>query len=357
MQKRLTRIREYLEKHQVDAILCEEPTMLYWLTGLIVSAGVCLITRTEERLIVDSRYFERADKESPIPVMLQKADLLQDLLSEFSPARIGFDSHHTTFAQYEAWNKAAGESDLVAIPHLFHQIREIKDAAELQALTEAAKLGSRGFDYGATLLREGITEMEVAREIELFWRREGGEKAAFEPIIAFGANSSMPHYRAGETRLKHGMNVLMDIGVTLNHYQSDMTRVLFFGTPNPKILEIYEIVLQAQLAALDLCKPGSTTEGIDAAARGVIEGAGYGDLFTHSLGHGVGLDIHEHPFLRPKKSDKETLVSEGMVFTIEPGIYLPDEGGIRIEDTVVITKSGHLNLTDRSKELMVIHLG
>jgi len=356
MHNRLAHIQSELSNRGLDGMLVEDSTMFYYLTGLKVSAGICLVTLDKALVIVDSRYLETAKRESPFPAHLREGNTLKELLSSLKLAAVGFDSNHSTYAQFEAWKEANGGAPLQGIAGLFHEMRQIKDEKELQLLREAAALGSKGYDYGVELLREGITEAEVAREIELFWKKEGAEGTGFDPIIAFGRNSSMPHYRAGDVTLKKGMPVLIDIGVTLNQYQSDMCRVVFFGDPDPRMLEIYPVVLEAQEAALQLCRPGVTTESLDAAAREVIEKAGFGDFFTHSLGHGVGLDVHEQPYLRTKKDKKETVIQEGMVFTIEPGIYLPDIGGIRIEDCVAITHDGYENLTNRPKELTFITL-
>jgi Xaa-Pro aminopeptidase len=356
MQQRLKEIQKQLKERDFDALICEDTTMFFYLTGLSVSAGICLVTQEEAHILVDSRYAESAKSHSDFPVLLKKSDTLEKLLSSLPIKKIAFDSEQSTYAQYQSWIKSAKQASLTPVDGLFQEIRMIKDSRELEALTQAAKLGSQGFDYGVELLREGITEEEVAREIELFWRKKGGEGAAFEPIIAFGAGSSMPHYRAQGKKLKQGMSVLMDIGVTLNHYHSDMTRVVFFGEPGPQILEIYEIVIRAQAAALAKCSPAYTLQDIDRAARKVIDESGFGDLFTHSLGHGIGLEVHEQPYFRTKEKGVEDAVKAGMVFTIEPGIYLPSVGGVRIEDTVLITESGHLNLTNRSKELTVISL-
>jgi len=204
------------------------------------------------------------------------------------------------------------------------------------------------------MLKEGISENELAIELEIFWKRRGSKAIAFDPIIAFGSNSSMPHYRVGQRKLNTGEAVLIDIGVNLNHYHSDMTRVVFFGDPDPKIASIYEIVLKAQELALENCRPGTPIAELDASARTYIEQKGYGENFTHSLGHGVGLEIHELPLIRSQSPGADTQLEEGMVVTIEPGIYLPGIGGVRIEDTVAITRDGYENLTNRSKELSII---
>lgn len=233
-------------------------------------------------------------------------------------------------------------------------MRRVKDKQEIRLLGKAANLGTEGFHYVCSKLTEGITEQELAIALEIFWKEKGSQGLAFSPIIAFGKNSSMPHHRAGATKLQSGDIVLIDIGVLLDYYHSDMTRCVFFGPPQKKLIEIYEIVRQAQEMALAMCRPGVLIEELDRAARSYIASKGHQEHFTHGLGHGVGLQIHEGPSLSQKSADKTLPLEEGMVITIEPGIYLPEIGGVRIEDTVVITDKGHKNLTKAAKTQLVI---
>lgn len=330
-----------------DALLVDEAVDLYYLTGLQLSAGVLVVHAEGAHLLVDSRYYELAQKQASCDVVLtDKMPLPQFLATPLlgSIKTIGFDSDHTPYSRFQTWQETLGRT-LVPLKHPLAHLRMIKDAEEVELLRQAAALGVQGYDFVCTLLKEGISEAEIALELELFWKRRGSRGLAFEPIIAFGANGSMPHYRAGSTILKKGTSVLIDIGVNLAHYHSDMTRVVYFGEPHPKIKEIYAIVAQAQEKALALCRPGVNIGELDAAARGYIAEKGYGEYFSHSLGHGVGLEIHEAPTLRNQPPFKDMKLEVGMVITIEPGIYLPGIGGVRLEDTVVITPQGHENLT------------
>lgn len=215
-------------------------------------------------------------------------------------------------------------------------------------MREAAELGCQGFDYIVSLLKENVQESDLALALEFYWRKKGAQGVAFDPIIAFGENSALPHYRAQEVRLKNNQIVLMDIGVRYRHYHSDMTRVVFKGEVEDELLKIRDIVEEASMRALSILKPGVSIAEVDLAARSYIESKGYGPYFTHSLGHGVGLQIHEFPFLR--KSSPHNL-QEGMVITIEPGIYLPKLGGVRLEDTVSITATGFENFTTRPRQI------
>jgi Xaa-Pro aminopeptidase len=247
-----------------------------------------------------------------------------------------------------------GTLNLTPLKQPLREIRQIKDPLEQKLLKSAAQIGSMGFDHIVGLLKEGILEKELACELKQFWLKHGGEKVSFEPIIAFGENSSMPHYRAGSSVLKKNQIVLIDCGVIVNHYNSDMTRTIFYGSPDEEFLKIYSTVLEAQQKAIEALKPGKLTKEIDLIARDVIDEKGYGLRFNHGLGHGVGLEIHELPVLKSQNVDCKTYLEEGMVITIEPGIYIPGWGGVRIEDTVLITKNSYEILTTTPKELMIV---
>lgn len=356
---RLKNLQNRFQELQIDLLLIEDLIDIYYLTGLNLSAGKLLVSLKGACLIVDNRYFELCQKASPFPVLTDPPNLEVHLASpDFSYVKaLGFDSDKTTYKNYQQLEKLienVGKSTqnphllkLFPIDNPLKSLRAIKDHEEIALLREAAILGSLGFDYVCSLLKEGISEKEIALELEIFWKRRGGKTVAFEPIIAFGANSSMPHYRAGDQKLMKGDIVLIDIGVNYRHYHSDMTRIAFFGNANPQLLSIHALVQKAQQAALAHCRPGILVGELDRIARDIIASHGYGQNFTHSLGHGVGLQIHEFPTIKNIPPFKDTILKSGMVITIEPGIYLPNLGGVRIEDTVVITEDGYENLTKR----------
>lgn len=365
-KQRIKHLQKILPELSCDAIIIDDPINLYYLTGLQLSSGSLLLQSNDAHLLVDGRYFESAKKTSPVPVVLSDRDqkALQTLFEQAnsSVAKLGFNSESTTYKSYLELQatlnllhkKSHKYLSLIPLENPVKSLRSIKTDSEFSDLREAAKLGSEGFDFVCSQLKEGISEIELASELEIFWKRRGAKGPAFEPIIAFGANSSMPHYRAGSARLKKGDCVLIDIGVNLHHYNSDMTRVVFFGKPSPKMLEIYSVVQQAQQAALNLCRPGTPIGELDQTARKVMANYGYEEYFTHSLGHGIGLEVHEWPLLRNSLPYKDLPLAEGMAITIEPGIYLPNIGGIRIEDTILITSHGHENLTNRPKEPLIL---
>lgn len=363
-KQRIKRLQQFLIASHVDALLIDNPTNLFYLTELELSAGNLLISQNKAHLFVDSRYFEACKNQCALPVsLLQEGALEKALVTKNFGAIVilGFDSDATSYNKTLELRKLARrvassrnndlKISLRPLESPVKMLRAVKDDEEISILKRAASLGSEGFDYVCNLLKAGITEVEVATELEIFWKRRGSKGLAFESIIAFGANSSMPHYKPGNVKLKKGDPVLIDIGVNLRHYHSDMTRVPFFGKPSKKMQEIYTIVLEAQEEALKLCTPGTKISDLDAAARAVIADHGYAKNFTHSLGHGIGLDVHELPFIR---GNSKTILEPGMVITIEPGIYLSGIGGVRIEDTVVITETSHENLTNRPKSPLIL---
>jgi len=361
--KRLENIQKLLKECSCDALLVDDAINLFYMTGLDLSAGKLLIDTRTAHLFVDGRYFELCSKKSPFPVLLAETHPLHEqlILPDFSFIKaIAFDSENTSHKKFielsaviEKTQKHAHNKrkfTLVPLDNPIQHLRMIKDVQEIDDLRQAGKLGSEGFDYACSILKEGITEKEVACELDIFWKKSGGRKVAFESIIAFGVNGSMPHYRGGDVKLQKNQAVLIDIGVDYKYYNSDMTRMAFFGKAPEQISIIHTIVQHAQRHAMDLCKPGSLIGDIDAAARSFIESQGYGENFTHGLGHGVGLEVHELPVVKNKPPFASVVLQEGMVLTIEPGIYLPGVGGVRIEDTVVITESGYESLTNRSTD-------
>jgi len=345
---RLKRLRELLSVTACDALLIENPIDLLYLTGLHLSAGHLVVGLQDSCLIVDGRYYEKSCQQSLYPVELLEKSKLKDWLQHTHLTCLGFDQEKTSYQRYVTLNTFIHEKkikEVIPLTPLVQQLRLIKDQQEIDLLRKAAKLGYAGYEYIASLLEEGITESELALKLEFFWKTHGAQRLAFESIIAFGVNSSMPHYRAGTYALKLDQIVLMDIGLVLNDYHSDMTRVVYFGQPSKKLEEIQQVVQDAKDLALSHCRPGVLIGHLDQIARDHIQSKGYGDYFTHSLGHGIGLEVHEIPTIRQTGASSTLLLQPGMVITIEPGIYLPGIGGIRLEDTIVITETSYENLT------------
>ncbi len=337
---RLIRLQSFFKTWKADGCLIENPLDLFYLTGLQLSLGILVVLPTKAKLFVDGRYIEFAKKNSPFPVEL----LSQDAVSAFlRPVRtLVFDSSGTTVLRHEQLKKLHSKV-LMGVPQPLKELRLIKDAAELKLMKQSAALVWKGFEHIRKSLKVGVTEKELALSFEIFCRKHGAEKLSFDPIIAFGKNTAYPHYRAGDVKLKKDQLVLIDIGVVVDRYHSDMTRTVFFGKPDPRLVLLETVVKKAHAAALKLCKSGTKVGDLDKAARQVIEKAGLQELILHSLGHGIGLETHEFPRLKYKGEDQNTLLQEGMVITIEPGLYLPGVGGIRYEDTIVITPKGYTN--------------
>jgi Xaa-Pro aminopeptidase len=334
---RISQLQNAFKDWNVKGCLVENPLDLFYLTGLQLSLGALVVLPQKTQLFVDGRYIEFAKKHSPVPVQL---------LTQFNAfirplSSLAFDSQ-TTSVERESQLKKLSDS-WVPIPLLLKQIRSIKDAGELKAMKKSAQLLWKGFEHIRRSLKAGVTEKELALSFELYCRKHGAERLAFDPIVAFGKNSAYPHYRAGDAKLKKNDIVLIDIGVVVDKYHSDMTRTLFWGKADPRLVLLDSTVKKAHAAALALCKSGAKVGSLEKAACQVIEKAGLQEMILHSLGHGIGLETHEFPRIKYQGEDKDVILREGMVITIEPGLYLPGVGGIRHEDTIVITPNGYKN--------------
>lgn len=344
---RIQKVQSSLPSWNVDAILIGCPIDLKYLTGLDMSAGKLLITKQAPFLLVDSRYLEKCQKGTSIEVILDTPEQRSALFERLGALpRIGFDSRTTSYATFLDWQKMVPSgTTLMSLDAPMQRVRACKDPTEIAAIRASALLTVEGLHFLRSKIQVGVTERELARALERFWLEKGADGSAFEPIIAFAEHSSMPHWRSSDTPLKPDSVVLIDIGVTLNGYASDMTRMLFFGRPPEEIVAIHEIVLRAQRKAINAVCPGISVAALDRIARELIAEAGYGPHFLHRLGHGVGMEIHEYPSLTGDAAAESRLLAPGMVITIEPGIYLSGLGGVRIEDTVLVTETGHEELT------------
>lgn len=346
--KRIKKVQKALKSFGGDALIVQNSADLFYLTGIELSSGTLVILQDAARLFVDGRYVEKCKNFGAVDAVLTMPGDIAAYCKKCTS--VGFDADATTYRAYTALLDV--KKSLIPLHKPVEKIRAVKEAGEIKAMERAAKLCMKGFDFLCGQIRTGVSEKALARSLEIFWLSNGGQKLSFDPIIAFGKNSSMPHYRPQDTKLKVGDVVLLDIGVVLDGYASDITRVLFYGKPNPKLLHIYDIVQSAKEKAFNACKPGITASSLYAAAAKVIDKAGYKDAFLHGLGHGIGLDVHEQPILRATAT--ETYMQASMVVTLEPGIYLPGLGGVRLEDMVVVTKTGCRALTTTPKEKIIL---
>lgn len=354
-KQRIDRLREKMDGAKLDAFWVTAPSEANdrqlsanrrYMSGFTGSLGNLLITRDDAFIAVDFRYWEQAQREAPdytlFKVQGKWAEWFPKLVGEAGLGggqRIGFQPGDMSVAMFQAMTKAikelpqADRPKLLSSPAFVEQLRSIKDAAEIAALQKAVDLGDAAFVAVSERMEPGWTERQVAWEIEKHIRENGGDDLSFETIVAGGAWGAQPHAQPRDYKLKEGEMVVIDMGVRHDGYCSDLTRTVFLGKPDDKFKKIYSIVLSAQLTATELVEAGMDGEAAHMLAHNVIAEAGYGDDFGHGLGHGVGLQIHELPRLAKTSTDK---LEEGHIFTIEPGIYLPGWGGIRIEDQAVM---------------------
>ncbi len=352
MTSRLDNLRTFTAGRDLAAVIVAKPENRRYFSGFTGSSGLLLVSADTAKLITDFRYIVQAGREAPaFTVVRHGSDLYETLAAEINAlggGKIGFESDYT------AWDAYQKMSRIITMPSpvKLDALRMVKDEDELAALREAVRLADEAFGHILGYLRPGISERDVALELEFFMRKNGAEKAAFEIIVASGPRSALPHGRASERVITAGDFVTMDFGAVYQGYHSDITRTVVIGQASARQREIYDLVRAAQQAGLDAVAAGKTGREVDAAARRVISDAGYGDYFGHGLGHGVGLDIHEEPRLSPVGSE---VLAANMTVTVEPGVYIPDWGGVRIEDTVVVTAGGAQVLTASSKEFIQIN--
>lgn len=341
-----------LAERKLDAMLVSFSANLRYLTGFTGSNGNLLVLPDAAILFTDPRYQIQARQEVTCEVKIAKGPLVLDIAAAIGKRRlrrIGYEPARTTCDWFDSLNgRLPLKASLEAVPGWIEELRAIKSAQEREWIRRSVETNSRAFEQTVKRVRAGMKEQDLAAELEYRMRRLGAEKPAFETIVAGGIRSALPHAQPTQARLQPGGLVLVDMGAIQDGYCSDMTRVLFLGTPAAKVKRTYRAVLEAQLAALDAVRAGVTTAHVDRQARGVLKSYGLDRAFVHSTGHGLGLEIHEPP--RIGRRDKGRLEA-GMAVTVEPGVYLEGFGGIRIEDTVVVTNSGCEILTQTSKEL------
>ncbi len=349
---RLTKLREALTTEGLDAILITQPGNRRYLSGFTGSAGVLLISQDQAILVTDFRYYEQVEKQAPDFRLAKITDkfkmLLAELVHQVGAKRVGFESAHLTVDQHQEWQEVAECFELVPTKELVEGIRAVKDEDELSKIRKAIALADEALAHIAGFIEPGMTEKEVAWELEVFMRTHGAEKVAFDLIVASGSNGAMPHATVSERVIRAGEPIVIDLGAMVDGYNSDLTRTICSGRPDDRLKEIYDIVLEAQCTAEQSIRPGMTGKQADGIARQVIEEAGYGENFGHGLGHGVGLAVHEKPGVGRLSED---VLKPGTVFTVEPGIYLPGWGGVRIEDIVVMREDGVEVLTQASKDV------
>ena len=353
ISKRLTRLQKSLTAQSLDAMLIKHVQNVRYLCGFTGSAGVLIVTPDEATLYVDGRYTEQAQKqvvgaqaiEAPRPVLQYVLNTIKSSVN-----RLGFEANNLIFSDYEIFQELLPTVELVALDGVIERLRAIKDDEELALMQQAIDIADQVFEAFCGWIEPGMVESQVAARLEYEQRMLGGERnpSGFT-IVASGARTALPHGVASDKVIGKNEPVMIDIGTTIGGYGSDMTRTVHLGKAADEYKEIYRIVYDAQQKAIDGIKAGITAIQADALARDVIEAAGHGDKFGHSLAHSIGLDVHERPLLNQRDP---SVLEENMVFTIEPGIYVPGWGGVRIEDMVRVTTDGCEVLNNSARTLL-----
>ena len=352
---KLQRLRTLLAERDLDGALISNGENRRYLSGFTGSAGYLLISGGDAVLGTDFRYVEQAGAQAPefrVERLAGAAAWLPDLAAAMGIRRIGFESQDVTVYAHAAFRNALEDSDgdgvtLVETSDLVDGLRATKYDDERALLERAIEITDEAMDEVGGSLAPGVTEREVAWEMEKAMRERGAEGLAFDTIVAAGPNGALPHHRPSDRAIAEGEPVVIDMGAKYEGYCADLTRTLLIGEPDVMFRKVYGIVLRAQLEAEERVRSGMTGTEADAVARDIISDAGYGDNFGHSLGHGVGLAVHELPWVSPRADEP---LEDGMIFTIEPGIYLSDWGGVRIEDIVVL-EDGAARVLSRARKL------
>jgi len=354
-QLRRTKLSARLPELEVEALLVTRLPNVRYVTGFTGSNGQALITSSGEGnlFLTDGRYTEQSRHEVPdMERDPSPADFPARIAEAFRDAgvsRVGFETAGVTYKLWQQLTEKSGV-ELVPVGDEIERLRWIKDPEEIELLNGAQAITDEAFERIQTKMVEGISERDLALELEWAMRQAGAEGLSFDSIVAFGENAAEPHHHPADRTLGSGDVVKFDFGALFGGYHADMTRTVAFGEPDPKFREIHELVAAAQRAGIEAVRAGVTGRDADAASRKVIEDAGYADAFSHSLGHGVGLEIHEGPTLRTQSDD---VLPAGAVVTVEPGVYLPGIGGVRIEDTLVVGANGAEPLTLTPKDLVL----
>jgi Xaa-Pro aminopeptidase len=357
---RRNRLRKLLDQAEVDALLVTNFKNVTYLTGFTGDDSFLLVTKSGETLISDKRYTTQLEEECPglsleirgpgermLPVTVA-------VIEKSKTKRLGIEAESATVSLARTLEKDLPNYQIVPTDSLVERLRIVKDKDEVDATRRAARQAERAYEVVRALITPEMTELDVAAELEYQARRFGAKALSFPAIVAVGPRAALPHATPTAAQIKSSDFMLVDWGANSGLYMSDLTRIIVTAKISPKLRKVYGVVLTAQLAAIDAIRPGITCEEVDSVARKIISKAGFGKAFGHGLGHGTGLEIHEAPRLA---AGQKTKLQPGMIVTVEPGIYLPGWGGVRIEDDILVTKTGHEVLTNVPKQLEDCILG
>ena len=355
---RIERLKARLKAEKLEGVLLLNDSNIRYMSGFTGSDSYVLISDDVNAFITDSRYTEQAESECKGfevirwgKPLLGLNETIKELCTKYGMTKIAFEKEHVTYGIYEKLIKELPAVEWIPTSELVEQLRSIKDEEEIECIREAAQIADQAFAEILKYIRPGVTEKDIERELQYLIKKQGADDIGFSSIVASGKRSSLPHAIPSDKKIEKGDFVTLDFGATYRGYRSDMTRTVIVGEADDKQREIYGIVKAAQAAASDCIKAGVSCKAVDDSAREYISNAGYKECFGHGLGHGLGLDIHEEPYLSPSS---EKVLDFGNVVTVEPGIYLPNWGGVRIEDTVVVGENGIEVLTKSTKELIII---
>ncbi|PAB60953.1 M24 family metallopeptidase [Anaeromicrobium sediminis] len=354
IEQRINNLKNLFNESNLEAALIYKPENRRYFSGFTGTSGYVLITKDKNYFLTDFRYVEQAKNQCRAYDILKfdnnsKGNSLYDIIEKLNVRKIGFESEFITLKEYETLKNKISNTDFIPIDDEIKDLRKIKDSIEVEYIRKAASIADEAFAHICSFIKPGITERDIAIELEFFMKKRGATELSFDSIVASGKRSALPHGVYTDKIIENGDFITLDFGCVYEGYCSDMTRTIVVGKANEKQKEIYNIVLEAQKRALENIRPNVECSKIDKIARDYISEKGYGEYFGHGLGHGVGMEVHESPRLSPVSSD---ILKPNMVVTDEPGIYVPQFGGVRIEDLVVVTNEGHEVLSKSPKELI-----
>ncbi|EEL49677.1 MULTISPECIES: M24 family metallopeptidase [Bacillus cereus group] len=354
MTSRIKKIQAQLDQYGIDGLLITKKENRRYATGFTGSAGIILLSATNAVFITDFRYVDQAKTQiQEADIIMHRGNMEKEIANQITKLdiqKLGIEENNMTLKQYSALKKYTN-IELVQVNELVETIRTIKEDTEIETMKIAARIADEAFQHITNFLKPGVSEFDIRDELEFFMRKKGASSSSFDIIIASGVRSSLPHGVATNKIIEHGDMVTLDFGALYNGYCSDLTRTVAIGSYSEEFEKIYGIVLEALKRGIEAIRPGESAKTIDDVTRNYITDHGYGEYFGHSTGHGVGLEIHE-----PLRLSQEStaILQEGMVVTVEPGIYIPNWGGCRIEDDIVVTKDGYEVITQSDRNLIVI---